>query len=437
MSSSKSIAQLSTIIKIVVDRTTLDNEGRPQAVRRPFPLDRLTLCPIELHIAYAEAKYRKKAFNTQLTILADLIFYREWCLLRRNRDASWRTPEYRAALGQIPISKLEIQDLASWTQQTARSLAEARVRERGGSNVVTVSRGRPVKAATTNRRLRNLLNYLIWALCLGGDTQGDSVETISQAAAIEAYLRSNLESEYSAEPAYTRPRSLTEKELVAVRLVVKDANPAAFCGERDSLIIQFLLEGLRAGELLKIRTDQVTDNYEVSPDKVAGVVRVQRSPNCLLDERVREPAVKTLDGDLPISRRLATRALTYIRVQRRASVDLRSDGVEPPYLFVCHSGKNIGKPISQRNLNRIVATFRGKGQIPQTLIPHVLRHSHFTELEAISSKAGKPAEETLKTLVQRGRWAPNSTQPAYYTMRELDRQSAALVAERDAILEHK
>lgn len=431
------IAKLCTIIKVVVDKTTFDSDCRPLAVRRLFPLDRQTLLPIALHLAYLNQTYLKKAFNTQLTILADLALYREWCILRRNREPSWRSPEQRAAAGDIPISKLETQDFAGWMQQTARSLAEALVREGGKNNVITIAAGRPVMTATTNRRLRNVLNYIIWSLGLGTGAKEESVDDISHSAVIEKYLRRNFESQYSAEPGYDRPRSLTEPELASVRSVLTSTTPSTPCGERDSLILRFFLEGLRAGELLKVQTDHVSDSYEVTPGKNVGVVRVRRNPSCVLDERIREPAVKTLDGDLPISRDLAEQVLTHVRTSRRDSVDMRPDGFESPYLFVCHSGKNIGKPISQRNLNRIVANFRGKQDIPQSLIPHVLRHTHFTELEAIAHREGKSAADTLKTLEQRGRWAPNSSQPAYYTKREINRQSAELVAKRDAILERK
>lgn len=437
MPAPKPIAKLCTIIKVVVDRATFDSEGRPLSVRRLFPLDRENLRPIELHLAYLNQAYQKKAFNTQLSILADLALYREWCILRRNRDMSWRSPELRAVNGDIPISKLETQDFAGWMQQTAQSLAEARVRESGKNNVIRIAAGRPVMAATTTRRLPNVLNYIIWSLALGTGEKEDGVDDISRAAVIEKYLRRNFEIQYSAEPAYDRPRSLTESELASVRNVLNSASPSTPCGERDSLILRFLLEGLRAGELLKVQTDHVTDSYEVSPGKTVGVVRVRRNPNCVLDERVREPAVKTLDGDLPISRKLAEEALSHVRTSRRLSVDMRPDGFEPPYLFVCHAGKNVGKPISQRNLNRIVANFRGKQDIPQSLIPHVLRHTHFTELEAIAHEEGKSAADTLKTLEQRGRWAPNSSQPAYYTKREINRQSADLVAKRDEILARK
>lgn len=186
---------------------------------------------------------------------------------------------------------------------------------------------------------------------------------------------------------------------------------------------------------MKLRCDDVMDNYEISPNRFVGILKVLRRPNDAQDARRSEPAVKTLPGPVTISKALAAELLKYVIGDRRQALDFRSRPQETPYLFVCHSGSRSGLPISQRNLNRIIGKLNLIIVGDIQLSPHTLRHTHFTELmdKMLASKVG--SQEAERILQQRGHWAPGSKMPGYYTQRHTARRLAFFTEQREQILE--
>ncbi len=419
-------------------RVLLDHLGRgkhARALRRAFLLERDSGRILELPTTYLDHEFGLDSLNTQLSVLADLRFFLEWAALKASRSADFVAPQHRAARNQIPLTQREVKDFGRWCQRSARDLAFET--ESGSPNVSRLPGEAVVGTKFRNRRLRNVSQFLQWLVTsLASGDEGDEDEI----AIIE--VRRNLiarwfDKQLLADSKALPPGSLDPGESQVLREVLD--NPEVFppdaIGTRDRLIFELLLQGVRAGELLKIQVVDVNDTYRLNLGRTIGVVSIAKRPNDVDDPRVREPAVKTRPGTLPIPRRLAQALIAYVTDFRRSAVDARAGGQETPYLFVNHSGNHAGQPLSQRNLNRIVAKLKGQFGLPDTLIPHALRHTHFTELYDDQRQKGRSDTDIRALLIDRGRWAPNSTMPARYVSRSLMRESADYVEERDGELQ--
>jgi len=188
---------------------------------------------------------------------------------------------------------------------------------------------------------------------------------------------------------------------------------------------------------LKLQTTDIEDNYQLRDGRMIGVLDIVRRPNDHMDERIDEPAVKTLPGLLHIGHSLTQALMKYIVGDRRVAMNSRKDDIEHSYLFVCHSGKNVGKPISRRNLIRIVAKLKTVASGFEEISSHVLRHTHFTEIADHAEMKGTGKDDIKAMLINRGRWAPHSTMPELYTQRRIERKTAELIAEREKLIAPK
>lgn len=229
---------------------------------------------------------------------------------------------------------------------------------------------------------------------------------------------------------YLPPKSLKREAAAQLRTQIGHRADAA-CAERDRLITALLLEGLRAGEVLKLRTFDLDEFYEVQDGLTIAIVCILRQPNSFDEPRVIPPSVKTLPGDLPIPRTLAHDLANYINGYRSHTLEKIGSESETPYIFINHQGPSSGQPTSQRNLNRIIGKLKGSGALPESIAPHILRHTHMDEIYATAAANGKRGDDIREVLLQRGRWSENSAMPRHYTKRELLKASARLIQERD------
>lgn len=415
------------------------NGQRRRALRRALLVDRASGLLYELPTTYVFRVLGQKSLNTQLATLYDLAFYLEWVKLKRGRSGKWTTPEARVRLGQSAITEREINDLANWCQSSAQELSRATTRESAKLRVIPRLDG--VDSATTNKRLQSVLGYLIW---LTRDQVAGRIglhdREIGKAIRLEELLRDGFESSASATKTARPFVSLDETSASAVRAELSTFKVFSNTkhGRRDRLIARVLYEsGLRAGELLKLRCDDLLDNYEISPNRFVGILKVLRRPNDAQDARRAEPAVKTLPGPVTISTALAAAVMKYIVGDRREALESRSHTRETPYLFVCHSGSRIGQPISQRNLNRIIGKLKRVTGSDIRVSPHTLRHTHFTELMDKMLVSSVGAQEAERILQQRGHWSPNSKMPGHYTQRHTARRQAIFTDQRDELLEDR
>ncbi len=410
------------------------SRGKEVAIRRVFLFDRKSGLMLEGQTAFVDHEFGNNPPNTQVVVLRELAFLHEWTLLRASRDPKWIHPEQRIANGQMAMSRSEVLDYSRWCKNQVSTLTSARYAEAGSTNTKSIPIGNPVDLSTSNRKLLYSCRYLVWLTqLLIAETNVDDIKNFEPASVLVDRLKREFHRKLSSEKKYIPPQSLTVQQARDLRKLVNSTGSSPI-EVRDHLIVRLLLEGLRPGELLKVKTYDVDDGFEIDFGRRVAILNVLRRPNDPDDARLHEPAVKTLPGRLPISQKLATDLISYVIVQRRDAVACRSCVEETPYLFISHFGKTIGQAVSQRNLNRIVAKFKCLLSLPKTLSPRTMRHTHMTEIESISAKRGDSTSKSRKILLQRGRWAKNSDMPAHYTERETMRQSADLVAERDRIL---
>jgi integrase len=435
LKSSFSNSNLAAQVRVIVDDVGRGKNRR--ALRRPLLVDRNTGLLYELPTTYVFRTLGQKSLNTQLSTLYDLAFYLEWVRLKQGRSLKWSAPEARVRLGQPPITEREINDLANWCQSSAQALSQATGRESAKLRVIPKFDG--VDSATSNKRLQSVLGYLIWLTRdqVAGSFQLDDRQ-IAKAVRFEELLRDGIKSSSSASKKARPFASLDEASSAAVRaaLFTFEVFSDTKHGRRDRLIARVLYEsGLRAGELLKLRCEDLLDNYEISPNRFVGILKVLRRPNDAQDVRRSEPAVKTLPGPVTISKALAAALLQYVIGDRRHALDSHPRPQETPYLFVCHSGSRSGLPISQRNLNRIIAKLKLVTVGDTRVSPHTLRHTHFTELmdKMLVNKVG--SQDAERILQQRGHWSPGSQMPGHYTQRHTARRQAFFTDQREQILE--
>lgn len=421
-----------TEVRVLLQRLGRGTHAR--ALRRCFLFERGSGRILELQTAYLDHEFGLASLNTQMAVLADLRFFHSWTATKVSRDSDWVFPEHRAAENEMPLTQREIKDFGRWCQRNAASLVKEG--KAAKSNVSRLPDGDVVGTTFRNRRLRNVSLYIQWlvtSLANGGESiEGAPFRAETRRRLVALWFGKQLLPDRKAVP----PRSLDQGESQALRTILGDRQtfPETPIGIRDRLIFELLDQGLRAGELLKIQVTDVDDAYKLNIGRTIGIVSIRRRPNDVDDERVREPAVKTRPGEIPIPRRLAAALIDYVTNVRRPTIDSSDCQSETPYLLINHSGKFAGKPLSQRNLNRIVAKLKGCDGIPDTLVPHVLRHTHLTELYDVQRQRGRSDQDIRASLIERGRWAPNSTMPARYTARSLMREAADYVEERDGKL---
>jgi integrase len=434
MSETSSLSpQQPTAFRVLMDR--LGRGKHLRLVRRVFPFDSVSGIFNELHTAYLDHEHGLDSLNAQKAVLSDLRFFEMWVSMKKRHVEAWVNPTHRAAANQLPVTEREVKNFANWCQRNAASLEEEI--ETGDSKVFRLQGRDVVGTQFRNRRLRNASKYLQWLSTSLASADSENIEDISLVEVRRRLIDSWFEKRLLADVKAGPPRSMQAEETLIFHKVLDDKArfPDTPIGTRDRLILQLLDQGVRAGELLKLRVTDVNSAYKIDLARVIGIVKIVRNPNDIDDERKHEPSVKTRPGTLPIPRRLAASLVEYVTSPRRVAIDAREDGIETPYLFVNHHGKHVGHPLSQRNLNRLVAKLQGCQGLPQTFSPHVLRHTHLTDMYDDMRKKGRPFLDIRDALIDRGRWAPNSSMPALYTGRSLMREASEFVEDRDKKLQ--
>lgn len=400
------------------------------AISRLVLQDRLSGLIHELPTVFVYRQYPQKSFNTHRGLLRDLSFFIDWMKWKSFKQKDWKRPEQRASTGGEPLTKREIEDFSRWTQLTSRCLTRAVQRAEDG--VRTIPAGETVETGTMNSRLRTVCSYLCWLVddCVAMNRTLGDADFLRQERH-KTSVRDAFERQLNASHKPAPVRSLTEQEGQALRIVLADpeSHRDSSHGRRDRLITRLFLEtGLRSGELLKLCCHDLDPRYPIGKGKFTAVLKVKLRPNDLSDSRISEPAAKTIPGFVTISNDLADSIINYVTTDRRAAVDRCGSRVESPYLFICHSGRTGGHPMSQRNLNRIVEKLKVVPGLPDDFSPHRLRHTHFTELADIADEKGVDYKQVL---AQRGRWSERSTMLERYTARSLMRKTAELIQARD------
>lgn len=280
---------------------------RRKAIRRALLIDRSSGLLHELPTTYIFRQLGQKALNTHVGTLYDLAFYVQWCALQRKRNPKWQLPEERVRAGKPALTEREVSNLGNWCQSMAKELVKVYGRE--STNLRVLSPEKSADSTTTNRRLTTICNYLCWLIrdMIEGTLELEDKE-LAKSARYQDGLRLAFASEINTSKKPAPFRSLDRDASLSLRTTPLNRERGAFAAhkERDNLICRLFLDsGLRAGELLKLYCEDLDDNYSVGPGKTAAVVKVIRRPNDPDDDRVLEPAVKTLPGPVAISKKLA------------------------------------------------------------------------------------------------------------------------------------
>lgn len=421
---------------------TLEERGTGRnrlLIRRGILVDRSTGLLHELPTVFVLRSLGKNPLNTQLTTLYDLAFYVEWARIKASRSKRWSTPENRIRSNRLALTHKEIDDLANWCQHAAKNISFAASHEEAGIRVLPLA-GSSVEGATTNRRLQTICNYLCWLTrdMVEGALLLDDRQT-AKSAIFQDSLQKSFDSSLNSAKTPAPLASLNRADADAFRKLVNvQATDHSGHGLRDNLIGRILLAtGLRAGELLKIQCQDLDPNFEIEPGRFIAILKIIKRPNDINDERRLEPSSKTLPGPIVIGRTLAAEIIQYVVSERRAAVDRCCSRIETPYLFISHSGAQVGHPLSYSNLRRIVSKLRDASSVVASLTPHTLRHTHFTELRDLMFKKGADPKEALRILQERGHWSSKSSMPDHYSQRHLTERQAYFVEERDRILDKR
>lgn len=419
---------LSSIVRVLRESI---GEGRSRKVlRRPILIDRNTGLLRELQTAFVYRTQGQKARNTQVAYFRDLAFFDEWCKLKEATNLSWMRPELRVKKQKLALSPKEISDFSRWCTYPAKTIATALAHLDQKTQRLHTSSS--VDTDTVNRRLRTASSYLQWITqefiegLLDLDT-GSMLKAEKASQIIRNTFNQELRRNSKSKP----PRSYSEEETEVLHQVLNSGKGLGRSDVRDRnrLIVRLLYESaLRAGELLKLYCSDVVFDYRITGQFKTGVVLVRRRPNDPYDERENDPSVKAIPGPVPIPNSLAQELFDYIQGERRASIRKRVDSRDTPYLFINHSGPNVGRPMSQRNLNKILKTLGKVDGLPGWTTPHVMRHTHLTEhAELIFNNERDP----IPFLISRGRWSPNSNTYNIYTERFWQKKAAEMTNIRD------
>ncbi|MCL6272241.1 site-specific integrase [Sansalvadorimonas sp. 2012CJ34-2] len=393
-------------------------------IRRLILVDRETNKIIDLPTVYIARQKSSAAFNTQCAILRDLSFYYEFCWSNKAKNKNWVPPHDRLRSSPVtePFTAGEIDNLERWCMYKSNNLPRGKKQKKGS----TISIG------SSNARLSNIKNFFIWLIREFVFSNNACLEQVQQRESLKKEVERIFKDKIKTSRSAPVSKSLCRSEIIQIQkqLNMKTSSP---CQTRDTLIKRLSFStGLRPGELLKLKTTDLISDLSLNGSMMF-IIKVSKINNDSSETRTVEPHVKTISGYVAIGKNLYYSILSYIENERRHSIENCSLPKETPYIFVNHKGDHVGKPISQRNLNRL---FRSNNCISKVITPVVARHTHFTELAEKADAAGKTIENIQQILEQRGRWVTGSSMIAKYTYRKIMKDTFDLVQSRDTELDN-
>lgn len=196
---------------------------------------------------------------------------------------------------------------------------------------------------------------------------------------------------------------------------------------RNWLIYQIARElGLRKGEILKIRIDDIiTEHGETR-------IEVRRRVNDRADVRRQRPAVKRGERALPVSNLLKA----GLRIYQTTPWPVGRRGVPTPYLFVASRKDADGRvrPLSLFSLHSALKRAGKHLDLPK-LSAHTLRHTWAEEAaEGLLERHARDEERVIAILRELGGWSPESNIPAHYIRNVLRRAGNEYLKSRNSNL---
>ena len=407
-----------------------------EGIRRPMLIDKDSGLPIEYACIYLFKMKGKSAYRTQLEILKAIGLLIDFCYIERCTKKRWIPIDERDLKRNGLLGEGDIDNLNYWVQRSLSELFRACELK---SRFVYKARSQVVQGATASKRLVYIRDFLQWMTRqrLKPLIERGRLEYVDILRQRKEELSEIFDAKIQMKKSRSRTRSLDEnnQEILATFLAEKNICDLNDLDMRDFLIIKvLLLTGLRPGELLKLAVSRVKKAAYSDRDNVKhpiGLLQIRRDSSSERDTRLDEPNVKGFARDVSISMALYLEIEDYIAGPRRSAVDRRG-GVETPYLFVNHRhDKFVGKPLSQRSLNKIFEKQKVLLGGFDEFCPYTLRHTHLTQYVDEALKLGKGKEDINEQIRVRAGWSNNSNMHEIYTSRIIQAEAAKFIASRD------
>ena len=299
-------------------------------------------------------------------------------------------------------------------EQSAKVLRPPRNAEQGRARITQGQRG--VAGNTLYVRISYVATYLQWLATrvIEQSARHVDVATMEGIRGMGTRLNARRPSKRRSAARILR-RGLSEAQQQSLLELIapggrKNPFAPAVQGRNELIVLMLYHLGIRAGELLALRVDDI--------DFQQNTVLITRRHGDAQDPRRNQPVAKTADRRIPIADGLARRISTYVMQERRKVPNAKRH----PYLFVTHrSGPFLGAPLSIPSLIKLFAEIQGAD--PEhlgTLSAHVLRHTANDRLSGLMSRnRTNPAIEDKMRSYLMG-WKEGSGTAAVYTRRHVE-----------------
>lgn len=276
----------------------------------------------------------------------------------------------------------------------------------------------PLTPATLHNYLGAIQRFLLW--CLRRYLPSEALALAAAATYVPQsdMLRDLFRSIKVRGKRPTQVSGLESEVLNSLRQIVQPDHPdnpfRPSLRFRNALIVELLLAtGIRRGELLKLKTDDIG-----SDQNGRCFLRVQVHRDDPSDPRRNEPGQKTGSRVVSIPPVLFDQLIRYIQAFRRPKRDGRPMKLAQTYLFLSERGR----PLAESQVNQLLS--RLGQRIGYQLHPHSLRHTFcHAFIEYCSDHVGQDHEASQDQLRVLCGWSARSAMPQRYTQRFLREQA--------------
>jgi integrase len=205
---------------------------------------------------------------------------------------------------------------------------------------------------------------------------------------------------------------------------LKGVNSETNCGSRIRNVtkLRVLYEtGMRVGELHGLRLS----DYQMALGGDPAILEVHRYHDDYHDDRINQPAAKTLERPIPIDEELSNFISTYIKDWRSKVPNVGFD--DNDFLFVTHrKGNRQGKASTISSFNSGITTLKKQRPNLVYIHPHLLRHdwNYRFSIQAKELGYSESEERAIREFLMG--WVDDSPSAALYNRRRIQEQAFAL-----------